>query len=176
MMELAIIVLCLLINALLAGAEMAFVAVSKPGLRVLVRQGHKKAELLFRLREHPERTLSVIQIGITMVAALAGAVGGAGAEERLSPIIEGWLGVTENIADTIAIGLVVLPLIYFTVVVGELVPKTPALKHALGFALRAAPLALALGQGSRSTGDHVGMVHEAVALPVEPLAQAPWRC
>jgi putative hemolysin len=44
MIEAAIIVLCLLINALLAGAEMAFVAVSKPGLRELVRQGHKKAD------------------------------------------------------------------------------------------------------------------------------------
>lgn len=139
MIETGIIVLCLLINALLAGAEMAFVAVSKPGLRELVRQGHKKAELLLQLREHPERTLSVIQIGITVVAALAAAVGGAGAEEELSPTLEAWLGVTENTADTIAIGIVVLPLSYFTVVIGELVPKTLALKHALGFALKAAP-------------------------------------
>ncbi len=139
MIETGIIVLCLLINALLAGGEMAFVAVNNPSLRELVRQGHKKAELLLRLREHPERTLSVIQIGITMVAALAGAVGGAGAEEELSPTIETWFGVTENTADTIAIGIVVLPLTYFTVVIGELVPKTLALKHTLGFALRAAP-------------------------------------
>jgi|SRR5687767_13370342 putative hemolysin len=139
MIEAVIIVICLLVNALLAGAEMAFVAVSKPTLRELVRQGHKKAELLLHLREHPERTLSVIQIGITMVAALAGAVGGAVAEEILSPSIEAWLGITENTADTIAIGVVVLPLTYFTVVVGELVPKTLALKHALAFALRVAP-------------------------------------
>jgi putative hemolysin len=88
-----IIVICLLVNALLAGAEMAFVAVSKPTLPELVRQGHKKAELLLHLREHPERTLSVIQIGITMVAALAGAVGGPVAEEILSPSIEAWLGI-----------------------------------------------------------------------------------
>jgi putative hemolysin len=139
MIETGIIVVCLLVNALLAGAEMAFVAVSKPGLRELVRQGHIKAELLLRLREQPGRTLSVIQIGITMVAALAGAVGGAGAEEVLSPSIENWIGVTENTADTIAIGIVVLPLTYLTVVVGELVPKTLALKHSLGFALRVAP-------------------------------------
>ena len=110
---------------------MALVAVNKPSLRELVRQGHKKAELLLRLRERPERTLSVIQIGITMVAALAGAVGGAAAEEGLSPTVEAWFGVTENTADTIAIGIVVLPLTYFTVVVGELLPKTLALKHTL---------------------------------------------
>ena len=139
MIEAAIIVLCLLVNAVLSGAEMAFVTLSKPSLRELVRQGNGKAELLLRLREHPERTLSVIQIGITMMAALAGVVSGAGAEEGLSPTIEAWFGVSENAADTISIGIVVLPLTYFTVVVGELVPKTLALKHALGFALRAAP-------------------------------------
>ena len=115
---------------------MALVAVNKPSLRELVRQGHQKEELLLRLRERPERTLSVIQIGITMVAALAGAVGGAAAEEGLSPTVEAWFGVTENTADTIAIGIVVLPLTYFTVVVGEFLPKTLALEHTLGFALR----------------------------------------
>ena len=139
MIEIGVIFLCLLFNALLAGAEMAFVAVSKPSLRELVRQGHRKAELLLRLRENPERTLFVIQIGITLVGALAGAVGGAGAEEGLSPTIEAWFGVTENTADTIAIGIIVLPLTYFTVVIGELVPKTLALKNPSRLALKAAP-------------------------------------
>ncbi len=90
MIEAGIIILCLLVNALLAGAEMAFVTVSKPGLRELIRQENTKAELLLRLREYPGRTLSVIQIGITMVAALAGVVSGFVAEEGLSPIIESW--------------------------------------------------------------------------------------
>ena len=88
MIEIAIVVLCLLANALIAGAEMAFVAVNRPAIRELVRQGHKKAEILLRLREQPERTLAVMQIGITLVAALAGALGGAGAEEQLSPLFE----------------------------------------------------------------------------------------
>jgi len=138
MSELAIVVICLVFNALLAGAEMAFVAVNRPSLRELVRQGHRKADVLLRLREKPERTLAVVQIGITLVAALAGAVGGAGAEEQLSPLLEK-LGLNENTADTAAIGLVVIPLTYLTVVVGELVPKTLALKHSLAFALGIAP-------------------------------------
>ena len=87
MSQIIIVVLCLLLNALIAGAEMAFVAVSRPSLRELVRQGHKKADVLLRLRERPERTLAVMQIGITLVAALAGVVGGAGAEEQLSPVL-----------------------------------------------------------------------------------------
>ncbi len=138
MLELLVICMCLLLNGLLAGAEIAFVAVNKPFLRKLVRQGHQKAQLLLELREKPERTLSVVQIGITLVGALAGAVSGAGAEELLSPTLEASLGVGEATADTIAIGLVVLPLTYLTVVVGELVPKSLALRNSLSFALRAA--------------------------------------
>lgn len=138
MIEIAIVMLCLLANALIAGAEMAFVAVSRPALRELVRQGHKKAEVLLRLRERPERTLAVMQIGITLVAALAGAVGGAGAEEQLSPLFEK-LGVSASTADTLAIGVVVIPLTYFTVVIGELIPKTLALRHSMAVGLAAAP-------------------------------------
>ncbi len=138
MIEIGIVTLCLLANALIAGAEMAFVAVSRPSLRELVRQGHKKADILLRLRERPERTLAVMQIGITLVAALAGAVGGAGAEEQLSPLFES-LGVSEGTADMLAIGIVVVPLTYFTVVIGELIPKTLALRHPLTVGLAAAP-------------------------------------
>src|SRR6478736_2334825 len=138
MIEVAIVVLCLRAKALIAGAEMAFVAVSRPSLRELVRQGHKKADILLRLRERPERTLAVMQIGITLVAALAGAVGGAGAEEQLSPLFEK-LGVSESTADTLAIGVVVIPLTYFTVVIGELIPKTLALRRSLTVGLAAAP-------------------------------------
>jgi putative hemolysin len=65
-------------------------------------------------------------------------VGGAGAEEQLSPVFE-QLGVSENTADTLAIGVVVIPLTYFTVVFGELIPKTLALRHSLVFGLAAAP-------------------------------------
>ncbi|HKT36536.1 MAG TPA: hemolysin family protein [Nitrospira sp.] len=138
MVDMAIVVLCLLTNALIAGAEMAFVAVSRPSLRELVRQGNKKAEILLRLRERPERTLAVMQIGITLVAALAGVVGGAGAEEQLSPLFEK-LGVNESTADTLAIGVVVVPLTYLTVVIGELLPKTLALRHSLTVGLTTAP-------------------------------------
>lgn len=72
--------LCLFFNALLVGTEMAFVLVNKPVLRRLVRQGEAGAAALLRLRERPERILSVIQIGMTLGLSLAGVVGGVGAE------------------------------------------------------------------------------------------------
>jgi putative hemolysin len=139
MKEIAIVFVCLLFNAFLVLTEIAFVVVNKPSLRQLVRQGHSRAAVLLRLRETPERTLSVIQIGLTLALALAGVVGGVGAEEDLSPVVKRWLEVSDNMADAIAVGLVVLPLTYFTVVLGELVPKTLALKNSLSLALFAAP-------------------------------------
>ena len=131
--------LCLFFNALLVGTEMAFVLVNKPVLRRLVRQGEAGAAALLRLRERPERILSVIQIGMTLGLSLAGVVGGVGTEKELSPMIEGWWGVSESVADAIAIAMVVLPLMYATVVIGELVPKSLALKNPLKLALIAAP-------------------------------------
>jgi putative hemolysin len=137
--EAGVILVCLLVNAFLVVVEIAFVAVSKASLRQLIRQGHGRAGALLRLREHPERTLSVIQIGITLAAALAGVVGGTGAKEDISPLIREGLTIGENTADLIAIVLVALPLTYFTVVISELVPKSLALRNPLSLALMAVP-------------------------------------
>src|SRR5690242_3243515 len=93
MKELGVVMLCLCFNALLVGTEMAFVLVNKPTLRRLVRDGTAGAAALLRLRERPERTLSVIQVGMTLGLSLAGVVGGVGAEEKLSPMIKEWLRV-----------------------------------------------------------------------------------
>lgn len=117
---------------------MAFVTVNRQQLKNQARK-HLSARLLLKLKEHPERTLSVIQIGITFVGAIAAAVGGAGAEEALSPYIIEKFAVTENAAEAIAIVAVVVPISYFSVVIGELVPKTMALRNPLGIAMLSAP-------------------------------------
>ncbi len=87
MFELLIIGICLVINALLAGLEIGFVSAPRPQLRHLARSGSKAAQQILSLRENPERTLSIIQVGITLVGALAAAVGGAGATETLTPYL-----------------------------------------------------------------------------------------
>lgn len=129
-----IVGLCLIINAVLSCIEMAFVTVSKPHLKKLSTKGDKAAELLLQLKERPERVLSILQIGITLVGAVSAAVGGAGAEEHISPYVQELLQVTEETSETIAILIVVLPLTYLSVVVGELVPKTLALRFPLRLA------------------------------------------
>lgn len=129
MSELIIVGLCLLLNACLSALEMAFVTVHKPELRAAARRGMGKATVLLRLKERPERVLSVLQIGITLVGAVSAAVGGAGAEENLAPWIEENLRVSEDVAEGLSIATVVIPLTYFSVVLGELVPKTIALRR-----------------------------------------------
>lgn len=139
MEELLIVAACLSLNALLAAAEMAFVTVGRAPIRILAQRGSKPAKTLLELKNKPERILSVIQIGITFVGALAAAVSGVGAEESLSPGIERSLGVSEGVSEFIAIALVTIPLTYFNVVLGELVPKTISLKRPTQIALLAAP-------------------------------------
>ena len=129
-----IVGLCLAINAILSCIEMAFVTVSKPHLKKLAAKGDKAADRLLHLKERPERVLSILQIGITLVGAISAAVGGAGAEEHISPLVEQFFQIKEETAETISILLVVLPLTYFSVVVGELVPKTLALRFPLRLA------------------------------------------
>jgi len=122
---------CLALNGVIACVEMAFVAASPHELKKLAAQGDMRAARILALRAHPERTLSVLQVGITLVTAVSAAVGGAGAEKQLAPKFEVWLGVSEVSSEYIAIGLIVVPITFFTVVLGELVPKAFALRDAV---------------------------------------------
>lgn len=131
MVEILIVLFCIFINALFACFEMAFVTVTRPQLRRLAKTGNRSAEEILKLRENPERTLSVVQIGITLVGMISAAVGGAGAEESFAPIFESRFGFSENVAEFVAILTVVLPLTFFSVVLAELVPKTIALRDPL---------------------------------------------
>lgn len=139
MNEVIIILLCLAINALLAAYEMAFVSIPRAELRALSKSGNKHAKILINFREVPERTLSIIQIGITMVGAIAAAVGGAGAGDSLEPYFIRNFSLSEGSAEALSLFLVVLPITYLSVVVGELVPKTLALRNPARIVLLGAP-------------------------------------
>jgi len=138
MIEIIVIAACLVLNALLSGTEMAFVTVQRPRLRELARSGNPAAQKILSFRENPERTLSIIQIGITLVGALAAAIGGAGAEESLQPIFQGKLGLSEPVSEALSVLSVVIPITYLSVVGGELVPKALALRDPQAIVLRAA--------------------------------------
>jgi len=134
-----IILLCLVLNSLLAAFEMAFVSVSRRELQPLAADGSKMAQWVLDRRADPERTLSVIQIGITLVALLAATVGGMGAATNFQPyFIREW-GMTPMTAELLSILTIVLPLSYLNVVVGELTPKSLALRGPLKIVLKGAP-------------------------------------
>lgn len=138
MFEILVIAVCLFVNALLAGLEIGFVSAPKPQLRHLARTGSKEAKKILELRDNPERTLSIIQIGITLVGAIAAAVGGAGATESITPYLQQRFGFSEALAESLSIIAVVIPIAFLSVVFGELVPKTLSLRNPIRVSLSGA--------------------------------------
>lgn len=138
MISLLIVIVCLTINMLLSGSEMAFVTVNRQELRAKAKKS-RSARYLLKLKTNPERTLSVIQIGITLVGAIAAAVGGAGADDLLRPLLVEKYHLSIKAAEILSIAIVVLPISYLNVVVGELVPKTLALRNSMAIASATAP-------------------------------------
>lgn len=134
-----IVLTCLFINALLSCAEMAFVTIDKQLLRKETLRGNQRAIYLEAMQELPERILSVVQIGITLVGAISAAVSGALAEERFTPWIMEVLNINEDIAETIAIAMVVIPLTILSVIIGELVPKSIAIRYSFRICMLLAP-------------------------------------
>jgi putative hemolysin len=138
MSEIIAMFVCIGLNGILSLTEMAFVSVGKNRIRDLAREGNRDALKLIQLRENPERTLSILQIGITFLGTVAAATGGVSIEEALNPHLENTLGLSEATAEVLGIILVVVPLTYISVVAGELVPKTLALRNPLRIALKSA--------------------------------------
>ncbi|HEY3494114.1 MAG TPA: hemolysin family protein [Polyangiaceae bacterium] len=134
MSELIVILLLVLANAVFAGAEIALVALRKNRIQELAEQGHGGARAVLALRGNPERFLATVQVGITVVGAAAAAFGGRSIAARL----ELWLvelGWFENHEEGVALAIVIAGVSYLTVVIGELVPKSLALRGAETYAL-----------------------------------------
>src|SRR3954468_13474419 len=118
-MEWLVIAVCLCLNALLAAAEMSFVTLTRSQVKELAKTGKKSATILLALRENPERTLSVMQVGIGMVGALAAAVGGAEAHQHLAPYLMHEFTLTVRMAKVLSIACVVIPFTFVHVIFAE---------------------------------------------------------
>lgn len=129
MTELLIIVLLVLVNALLSGSEMAVVSARSPKLQAAADAGSRAARTVLALRRDPEQFLATVQVGITLVGALAGAFGGSSLARVVEPLIAGIPGCAQ-IAGELAFGAVVVLITYLSVVLGELIPKSLALRYA----------------------------------------------
>lgn len=129
----------LLCNALLAAYEMALAAVSRMKLAMLVQEKKSGAESALYMKDHIEGSLATIQIGITLVGAVAAAIGGADADKWFTPYLQQHLHFHHHVAHIVSVGLVVLPLSFVTIVFAELTPKTFALQNKEWVVLRMSP-------------------------------------
>ena len=121
-MEIAILLALIVLNGVFAMSEIALVTARKARLQKLIDEGDRSAAAAVKLGEDPTRFLSTIQIGITSIGVLNGIVGEAALAQPLSV----WLlaaGLPERASELTATGLVVVLITYFSIVVGELVPK-----------------------------------------------------
>jgi putative hemolysin len=144
---LLVILLLVLANGFLAGAEIAIVAIRKTRLAELAERS-AAARAVERLRGTPERFLATVQIGITVVGATAGAFGGARIADDLAPVLER-VPFVAPWAWQLALAAVVALISYLSLVLGELVPKSLALRAPEGYALVAARPLLALSRLAR---------------------------
>lgn len=125
--QLLVIVGLSLANAFFSGAEIAILAVRKTRLRELADEGHEAARLTLSLRENPERFLATVQVGITVIGATAGAFGGAVLERPIAALLQ-QVGLGATGSERIAFVLVVAFISIVSIVLGELVPKSLALR------------------------------------------------
>lgn len=141
--EILIIFVLLMINAWFAMSEIAIVSASKPMLKHLAKRGSKNAEIALLLSENPGRFLSTVQVGITLVGILAGAYGGATIAEKIAPALNGYSFIYPH-GESVSVAIIVTAITYFSVVIGELVPKRFALVHSEKLALIVARPMMAL--------------------------------
>ncbi|MCB9454465.1 MAG: HlyC/CorC family transporter [Anaerolineaceae bacterium] len=137
-MEISVIVLLTLLNGVLAMSELAIVSARPARLQPYREKGDKRVQIVLDLMESPNQFLSTIQLGITLIGILAGAVGGA----TFAHTIAGWLNRIPLLAPTseaLGFAIVVLMTTYLSVVIGELVPKRLALHNPERAALLVAP-------------------------------------
>jgi putative hemolysin len=120
--DLILILVLTLFNAVFAMSEMALTASKKARLAALAEAGDKGAEAALALMERPTHFLSTVQVGITSIGMLNGIVGEAAFSEGVSLFLQGF-GATPKIAGIAATTIVVVVITFITLIFGELVPK-----------------------------------------------------
>jgi putative hemolysin len=136
-LEVLVILLLVLVNAVFAGSEIALVSARKGRLQQRLSRGDRRAGRALELANDPNRFLSTVQIGITLVGVTAGAIGGT----TIALELAAWLATmpgTARYAQPLAVATVVAGITFVTLVVGELAPKRLALAHAETIASRMA--------------------------------------
>jgi putative hemolysin len=126
--EIAIVVVLICVNGLLAMSELAIVSSRPARLKTMVDRNVRGAARALELGANPGKFLSTVQIGITLVGVLSGAFSGATLGDRLSRFLID-LGMSAGVAQPLGVGIVVAVITYGSLIIGELVPKQIALRR-----------------------------------------------
>ncbi len=141
LLPIVLIAIFIIINGFFAASEIAVVTSRRTRIKQLVEQERRNAKILHSLREEPDRFLATIQIGVTLTGALASAIGGAVAVKVLKPVInEIPIAIVSASSEAISIGIAVVIITFFSLIFGELIPKSIALANPEGIALHVAPI------------------------------------
>jgi len=169
LIEISLVAVLILLNGFFAGAEIAVISTRPARIRPLAERGDRRALALLRLKADPDRFLATVQIGVTVVGTLASAVGGVAAIERLEPLFAAmpvaWL---REAAEPLAVACVVFLISYASLVVGELAPKSLAVRHAEALALL---VALPIEWLSRATRAAVAALTASTGLLLRLVGQ-----
>jgi len=138
MIDILIILVLLVLNGLFAMCEIALVSSRKARLEQQSKAGSKGATIALKLLDEPEKFLSTVQIGITLVGILAGAYGAERFTKNLQPFVEK-ITFLKPIAEEMSFALIVTIITYFSLLIGELVPKTIALNNPEKLTIKLAP-------------------------------------
>ncbi len=136
--EIVVVIVLTCINGLLAMSELAIASSRLPKLRLMVEQGVHGSRRALALALDPGRFLSTVQIGITLIGIMAGAVSGATLGGRAALWFAGF-GLSETVSEALGYGLVIGAITYLSLIIGELVPKRIALRNPEGVACLVAP-------------------------------------
>lgn len=138
-MEIIIIFILTLLNGFFALSEIALVSVKKSRIEHLAAQGSSRAKIVLKLLENPENFLSSVQVGITLIGIVAGAYGGATLTDNLETYVK-QISFLAPYSHTFSLLIVIGGITYFSIVIGELVPKSIAMNNPEPIALFCVPI------------------------------------
>jgi len=129
-LEILFILIFMVLTGFFSASEISIVTSRKSFVKNLAEKGSYRAHKLLKLQSEPDRLLATVQIGVTVMGALSSAIGGAASVTTLEPIIANVpIPFIAKGAGAISIGIVVIVISYLTLIIGELVPKSIALRN-----------------------------------------------
>ena len=127
-MEILIILFLILLNGVFSMSEIALISSRKNRLETAAKKGNKGAKTALDLVNSPNKLLSTVQIGITLISILTGIYSGDKITHNVQTYVAGFASL-KPYSESIAVGIVVVTLTYFSLVLGELLPKRIGLNH-----------------------------------------------